>query len=101
MDFGINKKTCLRALVPVALAFVSAGIVVVGAGPTYVVADDNVAVSQNAIMLRFLWAQVFPFLMLPFIFWIRHKAMPEQRRRATLAGIVSAVLASILNYFLL
>lgn len=89
-----QTKAYIIALVPLGGAVLSALAVVEIAGPTY-----TTAVNQAAILMRFLWGVIFPFLMIPFIFWARRVA--ERKWRATIFSVVILLLAGWFNYLLL
>lgn len=94
ISLSSQTKAYIIAVAPVGLAVLSALAVEEIAGPTY-----TTAVNQDAILMRFLWAFVFPLLMVPFIFWARRIA--ERKGRATIFSVATLILAGWLNYLLL
>ena len=89
-----QKQAYIIALMPIVLAVLSALAVVELAGPGF-----TNAVNQSAILMRFLWAIIFPLLMIPFVFWARRVA--KRHSGVTLFAVIILIAASWLNYGLL
>ncbi|MGZ9097332.1 MAG: hypothetical protein ACXW30_03430 [Micavibrio sp.] len=89
-----QTKAYIIAFAPVGLAVFSALAVEELAGPGY-----TIAVNQDSIFIRYLWAHVFPWLMVPFTFWARRTA--ERKWRATILSAVLLIVATWLNYLIM